>query len=165
MTEGPPSAWIEIDGRRWRATDPRIPDALRQELVDALMDARRAVAAARRDADPDAEAEARRRVQRAKVALGERGSPWWDRGDGEVDAERAEATVLALLDHRQRGSICPSDVARVVGGDAWRASMEPVRDVVRRLAAAGTVAVTRRGEELDPAAPWRGPVRIRRPAD
>lgn len=162
--DGPASAWIEIDGRRWRATDPHIPDPLRQELVDALMDARRAVAAARRASDPDAEAAARRQVHRTKVALGERGSPWWDRSDGEVDVERVEAVVLALLDHRGPGSICPSDVARVVGGDAWRASMEPVREVVRNLAAAGTVAVTQRGEVLDPATPWRGPVRIRRPS-
>ena len=42
-----------------------------------LMDARRAVAAARRAADPAAERAARDRVHAAKVALGERGTPWW----------------------------------------------------------------------------------------
>ena len=35
--------FIEIDGRRWRATDPAIPEPFRKELVDELMRARRAV--------------------------------------------------------------------------------------------------------------------------
>lgn len=30
-----------VDGRRWRATDPSIPEPLRQELVNELMAARR----------------------------------------------------------------------------------------------------------------------------
>lgn len=34
-----------VGGRRWRASDPSIPEALRQELVDELMGARRALAA------------------------------------------------------------------------------------------------------------------------
>lgn len=38
-TEG--GRWIVIDGRRWRATDPSIPEPLRQELVNNLMAARR----------------------------------------------------------------------------------------------------------------------------
>ncbi|MCW2621243.1 MAG: hypothetical protein JWL64_845, partial [Frankiales bacterium] len=59
--------YLIVDGRRWRATDPAIPDALRKELVAELMSARRGV----RD-DP---AEARPRVQDAKIALGERGEP------------------------------------------------------------------------------------------
>lgn len=36
---------VIIDGRRWRATDPSIPERFRQELVDELMSARRAVKA------------------------------------------------------------------------------------------------------------------------
>ena len=39
----PASAFIVIDGRRWRTSDPRIPANLRQELVNELMAARRAV--------------------------------------------------------------------------------------------------------------------------
>lgn len=48
------------------------------------MSARRAV----RDAkdDPDAMAKARHLVDDAKVALGERGAPWWD--DGAPDYNR-----------------------------------------------------------------------------
>ncbi len=68
---------VVIDGRRWRASDPSLPEARRQELVSELMSARRAVGAAKRTADPEAERAARDRVHAAKVALGERGPAWW----------------------------------------------------------------------------------------
>jgi len=35
--------------------------------------------------------------------------------------ERAEAVMVALLNGRNEdSSICPSDVARVIGGEGWR---------------------------------------------
>jgi hypothetical protein len=76
----PDGRYVVIDGRRWRASDPRLSEERRQELVDELMSARRAVAAAKRGADPEAERRARARVHAAKVALGERGTPWWEPG-------------------------------------------------------------------------------------
>ncbi len=76
----PDGRYVVIDGRRWRASDPRLPEERRQELVDELMGARRAVGAAKRAGDADAEAAARARVHAAKVALGERGTPWWEPG-------------------------------------------------------------------------------------
>jgi hypothetical protein len=63
-----------IEGRRWRVSDPRIPEDARQALVNELMAARRAVRAAD---DATAERAARDRVHDAKVALGERGVEWW----------------------------------------------------------------------------------------
>jgi hypothetical protein len=72
--------YVVIDGRRWRATDPDLPEPRRRELVSELMSARRAVGAAKRSGDSVAERAARDRVQAAKVALGERGTPWWQRG-------------------------------------------------------------------------------------
>ena len=154
--------WIMIDGRRWRASDPAIPERFRQELVDELMDARRAVGAAKRTDDPDAVAQARRRVQAAKVALGERGKPWWDEPTEAGERERLESILLALAGHRGPDrTICPSDVARARGGDGWRARMDPVRDIARDLARAGMVVITQKGETLDPDQPWRGPIRIR----
>ncbi|MEV6285408.1 hypothetical protein [Kribbella sp. NPDC051770] len=69
---------VVINGRKWRATDPAIPDDVRDRLQHALMAARRAIAQAHRDDDPEAERRARSRVQTAKVALGERGTPWWE---------------------------------------------------------------------------------------
>jgi len=75
----PDGRYIIVDGRRWRATDPSIPEERRQELVNELMSARRAVGAAKRADDEEAEREARARVHAAKVALGERGPKWWER--------------------------------------------------------------------------------------
>ena len=75
----PDGRYVVIDGRRWRATDPAIPEARRKELVSELMSARRAVGAAKKAGDAAAEREARDRVHAAKVALGERGEPWWER--------------------------------------------------------------------------------------
>ncbi len=70
-----------IAGRRWRATDPAIPEPRRQELTNLLMAWRREV---KRCAGTDEEAAARRGVQATKVALGERGAtPWWEQSDDE----------------------------------------------------------------------------------
>lgn len=158
--------WIVVDGRRWRATDPSIPDSFRHEMVDELMDARRAIAAARRTSEPATEAMARTRVQQAKVALGERGDPWWDPPTEEGMRQRIQAAMLTLADHRAPDrTICPSDVARAVGGDSWRPLMDPVRDIARDLAREGRLEVSQKGQRLDPDGQWRGPVRIRSLSD
>lgn len=65
-------------GRLWRASNPNLPKAERERLVNMLMDARRAVGAALQAGDHAAEKQARRNVHSAKVALGERGPVWWD---------------------------------------------------------------------------------------
>ena len=155
--------WITIEGRRWRRTDPGIPDALRAELVDELMSARREVGSARRAGDEGRERSARDRVHLAKVALGERGEPWWDDPSASGQMKRLRAAVLALAMHRAPDrTICPSDAARAVGGARWRSAMEDARGVVRELAQSGEVEVTQGGVVLNPDAVWRGPVRIRR---
>ena len=73
-------------GRLWRASNPALSAPERESLVAKLIDARRAVGTARRAGDPVAEKQARARVHEAKVALGERGSVWWD--DGAPDYNR-----------------------------------------------------------------------------
>lgn len=73
----PDGRHVVIDGRRWRATDPRLDEDRRKELVRELMSARSSVGHAKRRGDQDAERAARKRVHAAKVALGERGEPWW----------------------------------------------------------------------------------------
>jgi hypothetical protein len=68
--------YVVINGRRWRATDPAIPESRRDELVRTLMAWRREV---RNTKGTPQESDARVGVQAAKVALGERGSPpWWE---------------------------------------------------------------------------------------
>jgi uncharacterized protein len=74
---------VIIRGRRWRATDPELPAAVGDRLRHELMSARRAVGAALKAEDRGAEKQARARVQRAKVALGERGTPWWEQSAAE----------------------------------------------------------------------------------
>lgn len=76
--ETPDGRYVIVDGRRWRKSDPALPEERRQELVDALMKARRDVGAAKRADNEVALKEARSRVHAAKVALGERGPPWWE---------------------------------------------------------------------------------------
>jgi uncharacterized protein len=75
----PDGRYVIIDGRRWRASDPSLPEKRRKELVRELMSARSAVGWAKRRRDSTAERAARDRVHAAKVALGERGSKWWER--------------------------------------------------------------------------------------
>ena len=87
----PDGRFIVVDGRRWRATDPLIPDARRAELQRVLMAWRRAVRAARGTED---EARVRAGVHAAKVALGERGTPWWEQSEDER-RRRWEADVPA----------------------------------------------------------------------
>lgn len=148
---------IEIDGRKWRRTDPSIPEPLRKQLVAELMSARRAVKHA---ADGEQLRAARARVQDAKVALGERGPRWWTPMDDDAYAARAEATMRALL--RERGpdkTICPSEVARAVGGEQWRERMALVRKVASDLVRAGNLEIRQKGKRVDPGSA-RGPIRL-----
>lgn len=78
--------FVVIDGRRWRATDPAVPEDVAARLRTKLMAARRAVGVALRAHDADAEREARAAVHRAKTALGERGTPWWEQSPAEREA-------------------------------------------------------------------------------
>ena len=94
--KGPPHTpdgrYIVVDGVLWRATDPSLPEEKRQALVNDLMDARRAVGAAKRAGDETAERAARDKVQEAKVALGERGPVWWDDGAPDYNRRKIENT-------------------------------------------------------------------------
>ncbi|MFZ4290201.1 hypothetical protein ACOZE1_01655 [Streptomyces cellulosae] len=74
---------VVIRGRKWRATDPCVPEETAARLRRHLMAARRAVHSATTADDEQAERAARSRVNRAKIALGERGAPWWEQSDEE----------------------------------------------------------------------------------
>lgn len=127
------------------------------------MRARRSVGAAKRQGDAAGERLARTHVHDAKVALGERGPKWWE---PQTDAElrpRVAATSRALLRHRGIDkTICPSDVARVVGGEGWRKRMEAVRATLLALAEAGELQVRQKGKIMPPQH-LRGPIRLALP--
>lgn len=86
-----------------------------------------------------------------------------------LDPDVIAAHALRLLAARDTGaSLCPSEAARAVvsataqATDAWRAAMPAVRSVMFALACDGVVRVTRGAHEVDPRAPGRGPIRVRR---
>lgn len=73
-----------------------------------------------------------------------------------------EAKILELC--RARGpdkTICPSEVARALGGDEtdWRERMPAVRDAAGRLAEEGVIEVTQKGKPVD-ANGAKGPIRL-----
>ena len=75
-----------VRNRLWRMSNPALSEEARKHLTKALMAARRAVGVALRSRDDAALKKARDDVNRAKVALGERGPVWWT--DGTPDFNR-----------------------------------------------------------------------------
>lgn len=82
----PDRRYFVVKGRLWRTSNPALAPDVRQELVDTLMQARRAVGLALKSGDAATEHSARARVDAAKIALGERGPVWWS--DGAPDLNR-----------------------------------------------------------------------------
>ena len=82
----PDGRYMVVRGRLWRVANPRLTPTARDALVHELMAARREVKAARRANDDERLANARRAVDAAKIALGERGPVWWQ--DGARDFNR-----------------------------------------------------------------------------
>jgi hypothetical protein len=82
----PDGRYLVVRGRLWRMADPHLPGQVRTQLVEELMEARRDIRKPRCEADAARLAKARERVDAAKIALGERGPPWWD--DGAKDFNR-----------------------------------------------------------------------------
>jgi hypothetical protein len=81
---------------------------------------------------------------------------------GGAPATRLCAAILALAQHRgPNSSICPSDAARAVGGQDWRALTAQSRSIAFALARDGDVEITQCGAVVDPDQPSRGPIRIR----
>lgn len=82
----PDGRYLIVRGRLWRTANPDLREQDRQRLINELMDARRAVKAAKASGDLDALVTARRAVNSAKRGMGERGPVWWT--DGAPDFTR-----------------------------------------------------------------------------
>lgn len=93
MTESD-DRWLVINGRRWRRTDPSLPDDVVEALKSHLGRGRSGVRVAKDNDDTDAIAAARNRSNLAKHGLGERGPYWWD----EPEADRLARAKDALRD-------------------------------------------------------------------
>jgi hypothetical protein len=65
----------------------------------------------------------------------------------------------AMVEHRAT-TLCPSEVARRVGGEDWRKLMEPTRQAARRLVAKGRLEILQGGRRVDPSHA-KGPIRLR----
>ena len=66
--------------------------------------------------------------------------------DAQAAVSAARAAILDLLAVRDtEKTICPSEAARVVGGEAWRDSMPTVHAAARKLAEEGVIELRQKG--------------------
>lgn len=91
----PDGRYFVVRGRLWRCSDPALPETDRERLVKQLMAARRGVKTALRTGDAVSIAAARSEVHSAKVALGERGPPWWTDGAPDFNRRLVQNTPYA----------------------------------------------------------------------
>lgn len=94
--ETPEGRYFVVRGRLWRKSNPHLEPGLRATLVKVLMAARRDVGQAKKVGDVAREKAARANVNRAKIALGERGPVWWT--DGADDLNQHEVVNTAYAD-------------------------------------------------------------------
>jgi hypothetical protein len=91
----PDGRYFVVRGRLWRRMNPNLSPEKRDALVHELMSARRAVKAAMRSGKPDELQAARKAVDAAKVALGERGPVWWTDGAPDLNRHKVSGTPYA----------------------------------------------------------------------
>ncbi|MEN7341549.1 MAG: DUF2256 and DUF3253 domain-containing protein [Pseudomonadota bacterium] len=71
-----------------------------------------------------------------------------------------EAAILAILAKRGQKTMCPSEAAKAVGGEDWRALNEAARNAARRLVARDKIRIMQNNREVDPSRA-KGPIRLR----
>ncbi|KPW44946.1 hypothetical protein ALO54_100674 [Pseudomonas syringae pv. philadelphi] len=91
----PDGRYFVVKEQLWRCSNPSLSEDVRQRLVDELMAARRAVKNAKAGADDAALKTARAGVNKAKVALGERGDVWWTDGAEDFNRRQVKNTPYA----------------------------------------------------------------------
>jgi hypothetical protein len=74
--------------------------------------------------------------------------------EARPDDSAIATTMLRLVTERGADkTVCPSEVARALGGphpDGWGPLMQPVRRIAVRLAHAGQITILRKGRPVDP---------------
>ena len=91
----PDGRYFVVRGRLWRCSNPALSPVDRSHWTAALMRARRAKGLAMRAGDLQGRETARQQVDEAKVALGERGEPWWTDGAPDWNRHMARNTPYA----------------------------------------------------------------------
>ena len=91
----PDGRYFVVRGRLWRRANPNVPAEKRDALVRELMAAQRAVKAALASGKPEELALARKAVDVAKTALGERGPVWWTDGAPDLNRQKVSGSVYA----------------------------------------------------------------------
>ena len=91
----PDGRYFVVRGRLWRMTNPELPTVERERLVKDLSEARSSLRRSMKATDKQRKA-ARRKVDAAKIGLGERGPVWWD--DGAPDYNRHMAVNTPYRD-------------------------------------------------------------------
>jgi hypothetical protein len=79
----------------------------------------------------------------------------------------SEAAIAAAIRHQlgaraPLSSICPSEVARALAPDGWRALMQPVREAALAMADRDELRITRGGVSVLRADVHRGAIRLAR---
>ena len=108
----PDGRYIVVRGRLWRAANPGLSREERQRLVERLMDARRAIAAARRSGEGAALHRAREQLNAVKLALGERGPVWWTDGTPDFNRRLVRNSPYASWFAERGGSNASADLRR-----------------------------------------------------
>ncbi|WP_336660430.1 biopolymer transporter Tol [Leucobacter sp. USHLN153] len=88
----PDGRFIIVNGRKWRASDPVLPEELAAALRSELGSARSRIGHTSEERERRG---LRDRVQLAKEGLGERGTAWWEMEEAERIA-RAEDRLERL---------------------------------------------------------------------
>lgn len=91
----PDGRYFVVRGRLWRCSDPALSAEQKRHWTTALMQARRAKGSAMRAGNREAREQARRQIEEAKEALGERGKPWWTDGAPDLNRRLAKNTPYA----------------------------------------------------------------------
>ena len=85
-----------------------------------------------------------------------------------VSEEEIVESILRLVTERGKGkTVCPSEVARHLGGphpDGWSPLMQPVRRMAVRLTKEGRIAILRKGKPVPDPDDFRGIYRLGMPA-
>jgi hypothetical protein len=92
----PDGRYFVVRGRLWRRANPNLPVEKREALVRELMAARRAAKAALESGKQEELALARKAVDVAKIALGERGPVWWTDGAPDLNRHKVSGSVYAV---------------------------------------------------------------------